>query len=319
MSDHFNADTLDREWNSLWSWLTERGEDASLPVHEGHVAAYLTELSQKDCGPEKILAALQSIRDRHVRAGFPSPTEAQSVREIQEALVPRSDILQPAPLTADDVEAIRDNAFLPRPRGRGHETPEQATTRALVDLSLVSVMRDALLHPGDVATVLWDDISRCEGGSGTLVVRCSKLDDCCRDHLTYLSPRSMQLLEAIRPDPCDPDRRVFEMTHGAVVRRIRSMTQAAGLGDGYGGHSPRTGMALDLAREGFSVAQIALAGRWHSPDMVPMHIRQDVKSQGAVSAFYARLVGDTEVADDRPDCNESPMNTQTVTRPGGAS
>ena len=41
------------------------------------------------------------------------------------------------------------------------------------------------------------------------------------------------------------------------------------LSEGYSGHSPRIGKALDLVQEGCSVAQILQAGRWHSPDLIP--------------------------------------------------
>ena len=67
-------------------------------------------------------------------------------------------------------------------------------------------------------------------------------------------------LLAIRPDDPDPEARVFAMTGESVANRVRAAALAAGLGDGYGGHSLRRGMCSDLAAHGATLVQLA-AGR----------------------------------------------------------
>ena len=172
-------------------------------------------------------------------------------------------------LTSDDLEAIRRTALLPRALGRVDETPERARSRGLVDIALVSVMHGGMLRPGEMVNARWGAISRCDDGAGTISVHSSKSVDRFRCSQVSLSPQTMDDLEAIRPDPCDESSHIFEMSHRSVSIRIRNMAQAAGLGEGYSGHSPRIGKALDLVQEGCSVAQILQAGRWHSPDLIP--------------------------------------------------
>ena len=132
----------------------------SLPIDANLVALYLLSLSGAAHAPGKIDTALRAIRDRHESAGLPSPTEAQSVREVHEALVRTgAQVPQMLRMTAQDIEEIRTTAWRPRPVGRGLETPERVQRRGLVDIALVSVMRDALLRGSEAVSLRWVDIS----------------------------------------------------------------------------------------------------------------------------------------------------------------
>ena len=291
MTDQLQPDTFTHEWDSFTHWLTDRGVDPSLPIDANPVA-----LSEAGHAPGKIDTALRAIRDRHERAALPSPTEAQSVRKVHEALVrPGSHVPHVLPLTDEGLEAIRNTACRPRPVGRGRETPERAHERGLVDIALVSVIRDALLRASEAVNTGWGDISRCADGSGMLIVHCLKLGECCGGHSASLSPRTMEALEAIWPDPCDDDSRVFAMHPRNVTMRIRRMTRAAGLGDGYSAHSPRIGMMQDLVEAGFSIAQIAVFGRWHNPHTIHRNIPQAYIPWDAVPGSCAQQVGDDKV------------------------
>ena len=102
------------------------------------------------------------------------------------------------------------------------------------------------------------------------------------DHFSRsLSPQALDALDAIRPYPCDEKSRIFEMTRGSVSTRIREMAKAAGLGEGYSGHSPCIGIIRDLVAKGRLFGQILQAGRWHSTDVVPYFRPSDELSESA--------------------------------------
>ena len=77
---------------------------------------------------------------------------------------------QASALTADVLAVIRFTAIQPRGRGRGMETPEQASERARFDVALVAVLSDAGLRCSEAAALIWDD------GSGRITVVRSKTD-----------------------------------------------------------------------------------------------------------------------------------------------
>lgn len=202
----------------------------------------------------------------------------------------------PVPLTSDDLEVIRNTAVDPRPRGRGVESPDGARDRGLVDIALVSIMHDGLLRAGEAVNLRWEDVSRYEDGSASLHIRFCGFETCRGGSLVPLPPETMEALNAIRPDPCVSERRIFEMTSWTVSIRIRRMAQAAGLGDGYTGYSPRMGMVVDLTRSGFSMAEIAQAARVRGYPMGPISTPQNCAPREVMSAFHARALRDGQDA-----------------------
>ena len=167
MTDQLQTDSFTHDWDSFIHWLTDRGVEPSLPIDANHVALYLHSLSEAGHVHGKSDTALRAIRDRHARASLPSPTDDQTVRDTFRHLVgAHSDVPHMRPLTAEDLEQIRNTACRPRPVGRGLETPERVQRRGLVDIALVSVMRDALLRGSEAVSLRWVDISTCADGSG---------------------------------------------------------------------------------------------------------------------------------------------------------
>ena len=52
-----------------------------------------------------------------------------------------------------------------------------------------------------------------------------------------------------------------------------SWRRAAGLGDGFSGHSGRVGMALRMTRNGAPAAALMRPGRWSSSGMIARYTR----------------------------------------------
>ena len=122
-------------------------------------------------------------------------------------------------------------------------------------------MRDALLRRSEAAAVLWKHIATEPDGSGRLTIPWSKTDQQGVGVVLYLGPPTMKALDKIRPrQPLMPqgnegEQEVFGLKAATISERIAAAARAAGLGEGYSGHSCRVGMAVDLAE----------AGRHHGP------------------------------------------------------
>ena len=152
-------------------------------------------------------------------------------------------------------------------------------------IALISLMRDGLLRGNETAALLWSDLSSEPDGSGRLRIRSSKTDQESKGATVYVCEETMVHLAAIRNCAGDEES-IFGLTHLQILNRIRVATKQAGLGEGYGAHSPRIGMAIDLARAGIELPALMAAGRWKSPVMPAYYIRNEEAGRGAVARYY---------------------------------
>ena len=142
--------------------------------------------------------------------------------------------LQATPLTSDVSAAIRATARRPRPLPSGRSvTQSTAERRGLVDIALVSVMRDALLRRSEASDLVWNDVERMVDGTDRLTVRRSKTDQTSESKVLYLSVRSMADLEVLRE--AGPNRghmAVFGLSSSQIGRRIARSCEVAGFPGG---------------------------------------------------------------------------------------
>ena len=73
---------------------------------------------------------------------------------------------------------------------------------------------------------------------------------------------------------------------GLIGRRVNAAAKAAGLGDGFTGHSGRVGMAQDLAASGVELPELMTAGRWKSSRMPAKYTERQAAGRGAVARYY---------------------------------
>ena len=102
------------------------------------------------------------------------------------------------------------------------------------------------------------------GRCALLQVRRSKTDP--EGVVLYIGREAAEALRAIRPVVLlllDPNVPVFGLSARQIGRRVK----AAGLGEGFTGHSGRVGMAQDLVRNGVELLALMSAGRWKSARM----------------------------------------------------
>jgi len=117
-------------------------------------------------------------------------------------------------------------------------------------------------------------------GSGRLTVRNSKTDQASEGSVFYLSRATMDALSQVRPPSPDSDWSVFRLSPRQINRRIAAAAKAAGVQGDFAGHSPRVGMAIDLAASGCELPAPMTAGRWESPTMPARYTRAEAAGRG---------------------------------------
>ena len=193
-------------------------------------------------------------------------------------------------LTARHLAAIRATARLPRtgPSGRV-EAEKTARRRGAIDIALIATMRDALLRRSEAVALTWADIEFLPDGTARLTIRRSKTDQEGEGAVQFVGTEATADLKAIRPRGSGDavGQPVFGLRTGrSIANRIRAAAKAAGLEGDFSGHSPRIGMAQDLAEAGASTTDLMVVGRWVSHRMPARYAREQAASRGAVAKFY---------------------------------
>ena len=86
-------------------------------------------------------------------------------------------------------------------------------------------------------------------------------------------------LRDIRPDDVDLATPVFGLTGEALANRVRAAARAAGLGEGFTGHSDGIGMARRMVAAGAPNAAVLRQGRWKYGDMVARYTRGEAAGE----------------------------------------
>ena len=290
---HVLADNTKTNYRSQWlrfaEWARVRGVRA-LPADPAHVAAYLAERIEKEAHrPATLRTAASAVAFIHRAARMDDPCAAPEVRRTLSGATRKAGRRQKqaAALTAEALALIRATAYKPRPgRGGRMESRETARRRGSVDVAMISLMRDALLRVSEAATLTWADIGAAPDGTGRLFIRRSKTDPEGEGSIVYISAPTLALLASLRVGAASGDS-VFGLHRNQMSKRIKQAARAAGLEEGFSGHSPRVGMARDLARTGIELPSLMNAGRWRSPNMPALYTRNETAGKGAVAQFYS--------------------------------
>ncbi len=276
------------QWRRFAGWARDKGVNA-LPADPVQMAAYLAErIEHYGHRPATLHTAAAAISFVHRARGLADPRDTEEVRNTLRSATRKSSSSQKQAegITEQELQAIRATACTPRNwRGGRMESVDAAEHRGRLDIAIIGVMRDALLRVSEAAALLWEDIEQEEDGTGRLLIRRSKTDAEGEGAVAFLSVPTMESLEVIRSVAPAEDR-VFGLRPNRIARRIKEAARAAGLGEGFSGHSPRVGMARDLARTGTELTRLMTAGRWRSPRMPALYTRNETVARGAVAQFY---------------------------------
>lgn len=278
-------------WNRFREWAGAERVQA-LPAEPVTVAAYLAHRAAAGLSMASLAMDRKAISHFHRAAGHPTPTAAEGVRQTfaglrtRAAEKGRNEPRQARGLTHEALAAIRETAHLPRsgPTGRT-ESAGYARRRGDVDIAIASVMRDALLRRSEAAALRWGAVALRPDGTARVTVRRSKTNGA--PVMLYVGPEAAADLRRIRPADATAGDRVFGLRTGrAISNRLAAMARAAGLGEGFSGHSPRVGMAQDLTASGTELSALMVAGRWKSERMPAHYSRAEIAGKGAVARFY---------------------------------
>ena len=266
------------QYRKFRAWC-EHEEQSALPAQPEVVAAYAAELAEDGKSMSTIRLAVAAIVDAHRRVGLESPQTA-GVTETLRGLSRQVGVSQKQarPLDADALAAIRATAVTPRTtRGGSLEMEDTALRRGRLDIALASVMSDAGLRISEAAALRWRDVLDAEDSAGLVYIERSKTDQVGEGAYVVVTPDTLVALKQLREDDgyCSDDDLVFGLSISQISRRVDSMAQAAGLGEGYSGHSGRVGLAIRMTRRGAPLQAVQTHGRWKSPSMPARYTRSE--------------------------------------------
>ena len=264
------------QYRKFRAWCEGEGQSA-LPAQPEVVAAYAAELAEDGKSLSTIRLAVAAIVDAHRSVGLESP-QTTGVTETLRGLSRQVGVSQKQarPLDADALAAIRATAVTPRTtRGGSLEMEETAIRRGRLDIALASVLSDAGLRISEVASLKWRDVLDAENGAGLVYIERSKTDQAGEGAYVVITLDTLVTLKQLREDSesWTDDEPVFGLSMSQISRRVDSMARAAGLGDGYSGHSGRVGLAIRMTRRGAPLQAVQTHGRWKSPSMPARYTR----------------------------------------------
>ena len=279
------SDNTRAMYNSAWrgfeAWTQARGA-LSLPASPSIVAAYLA------CLAEELRLSVATVRLHkaalaaiHKASGHEDPTDNEGVRRIMKGIAQAhgKGQKQARPLTAETLAAVKATAKSRRSLedGKRQESTERASWRGRVDVALLATLRDGLLRRSEAAALTWGDVEFRDNGSALLQLRRSKTDQEAEGVTLYIRPATELL---------DLSTKIFGMTARHIGNRVRAAAKAAGLGEGFTGHSGRVGMAQDLVKSGVELPALMTAGRWKSSKMPARYTERQAADRGAVARYY---------------------------------
>ena len=231
-------------WRGFQDWA-EAGGHPALPATPQAVALYLGHLAATGRSLASVQQARSAISHFHAAAGIRKkenpalhPVVAEAVKGWRNrAPAPR----QADALTSDALARVREVLRLPR-RGRGGrmESPETARRRAAMDMAIIGVLADGGLRRSEAAALTWGDVELWIDGTGRLTIQKGKNQT--EPQTVAVTAATARALREIRPENVDPGAPVFGLTGETLANRVRVAAEAAGLGDGFTGHSGLIGM-----------------------------------------------------------------------------
>ena len=271
-------------WHPFCEWTLLTGRQ-SMPAEPQTVALYLGHLAADGKAIATIATIAQAraaISHTHAAEGI-SRTENSARYPVVAETMKGWRNQAPAPqqadaLTAEALARIREVLRLPK-RGRGGrvESADTARRRAALDLAIIGVMAEGGLRRSEVAALAWGDVELWADGTGRLTIQKGKNQ--VEPATVAVTAATARALRDIRADDVDPAFPVFGLTGETLANRVRAAARAAGLGDGFSGHSGRIGMARRMVAAGAPNAAVQRQGRWKHGDMVARYTRGEAADE----------------------------------------
>ena len=277
-----------KHWLNFEAWCIDNSVSPK-PADPITICTYMVERALK-IRVSTIRTALAAIRSHHEEDGFTSPTLNPQVRRVMKGLARKY------PRAAEQVAGIDDETFevicTAAYNLKENETQKATLRRATFDIALIAFMRDAMLRRKEAADAKWQHIQRSTDGTFILEIPTSKTDQTGEGAFVFLSSFTIQCLADMLllrgGNSPNPEDKIFRIGERQIANRIKSATKHAGLHDRFAGHSPRVGMAIDLALDNVEIPALMQAGRWKSERTAARYIRKVKASDNAVARWHQR-------------------------------
>ena len=289
--DHFSA------------WCKQLGL-SSLPAEPTTVEAYLCERAAGDAKATvpiepvtmaTVHSAAAAIRKTHIENGHSSPLLDPWVQETMDGLS-REHRRAPGQVTGlmlVQLEIIAASIYDRKVHKDYTEDYMDVQRRASTDIAIITLMRDGMLRRSEAAAARWCDLEYESDGTGRLTIPISKTDQKGKSTVVFVWKSTHQHLDTMldyrRSKPTKSTDSIFPISGRQIANRIQAACEFAGLEGRYRGHSPRVGMAMDLAMGNVELPSIMQSGRWGSPDMPARYTRAIAAGRGAVAQWNQEL------------------------------
>ncbi|MXX89546.1 MAG: tyrosine-type recombinase/integrase [Boseongicola sp. SB0677_bin_26] len=261
-------------WRKWEEWSAAHGARV-MPARPEAVALFVAERAEEGKSVASLRLAVAAIAAAHDAAGHANPCADRVVKTAMQGLVRQAaqagaSQKQAAALTAEAVEAIRGAL-----NGAADGNPKVAR-----DIAIVSLLACTGLRRSEAAALDWSQVGTEADGSGRLTVTRSKTDQEGDGAVVAVSRLAMRDLERwAELQGRDRQGPVFGLSGRQVSRRVAACAKAAGLGDGFSGHSGRVGMAITMLRNQAASATIMRQGRWNSERMISRYGRNETAGE----------------------------------------
>ena len=266
------SENTKRTYRSQWAlwidWCNAKGCE-QLPADPVMVSEYLVYRSETSKAAT-VQMALSVINSASKAAGHVPPGVDPLVSECMKGInveLQSGNQKQAKPLDSEAVAAIR-----------GHLNGKvESSLRCAETMAIVSVASDSGLRRSEMAALTWKDIEIQADGSGRILVTKSKTDQIGEGASIAITAQAVSDLDRMADlrGSRNPDDSVFGIEHRQISRRIAAAAKAAGLGEGFSGHSGRVGLAIKMTRNQAPVSAVCRQGRWSSARMVNRYTRNE--------------------------------------------
>ncbi len=240
-----------------------------MPIDPADLAAYVGRLSSRGLKVSSIRTYLASLRALHVAANVFNPTDSDVVKAAIADLVEKQspdDFLQARALSDAELDSIL--ATLPArrlTRGRQIESVEGARKRASVDRALLLTMIGVGMWGSEAAELTWGRVRQEEYGSGMVFMPIKWEGG--QGVWVPIDEECSQALMAIKPEGVDRNSSVFNLSGSQVNRRLKRMSEEAGIDSKYiSGYTPRATLYRFLFEELAAVESVE--------DILPSELRE---------------------------------------------
>lgn len=280
------------DWAAFLSFCKPRGL-LPLPASPSTVAAFIEACGEAGKKPATVRRYLATIACAHRAAKVLNPNDDQDVKLTLKGLCNRSPKRQRQAKALGWHEIKR---FL---------ITAGANIRADRERALIAVAYDTMARRSELVAMDVEDFTFMEEGSGRVIIRRSKTDQAGEGSLAYLSPDTVEYLQAWLKASRISSGAVFRRLIGrgrigmrlqvdAVAQTFKRVAEFVGMTHDemrqVSGHSIRVGATQDMLALNIDLASVMQAGRWKTTVM-PMRYGEEVQAGRGGMARAAKAQG----------------------------